>query len=327
MSAAARFHPFRTVDDPPAPGRVFEINQGTNIMSKYFSSSIAAALLVLVLAMPAQALSNRAWVSGHGADVAGCGSPASACRTFQYVHDNIIAAGGEIDVLDPAGFGPVTITKALSIVNDGVGTAGVQQAAVGQNAITINAGASDAVFLRGLNIDGLGTGGNGIRLNSGGKLTVVDCVTRHFNASGGGGFTGNGIEIVPSSGATKVSISNTIASDNIVVGILFHPTGSGSVIGVISQTTAANNFTGIDIENSGAGASATIVDSIDFNNSSIGVFLSAMGASMRIDSSVVTGNGTGVSIGFGATASSYGDNKIDGNTTNVSGTLAIIANH
>src|SRR5450631_3110692 len=297
-------------------------------MSRLLSySAIASALLAIGLAAPAQALSNRAWVSGHGTDTAACGSPASPCRTLQYVHDNIIAARGEIDILDPAGYGPVTITKALSIVNDGVGTAGVQQAAVGQNAITINAGASDAVFLRGLNIDGLGTGGNGIRLNSGGKLTVVDCVTRHFNASGGGGFTGNGIEIVPSSGATKVSISNTIASDNIVVGILFHPTGSGSVIGVISQTTAANNFTGIDIENSGAGASATIVDSIDFNNSSIGVFLSAMGASMRIDSSVVTGNGTGVSIGFGATASSYGDNKIDGNTTNVSGTLAIIANH
>ncbi|WP_158818603.1 hypothetical protein [Methylocapsa sp. S129] len=68
---------------------------------------------------------NRAWVSGHGADAAGCGAPASPCRSLQYVHDNIIAAGGEIDILDPAGYGAITITKALSIVNDGVGTAGV----------------------------------------------------------------------------------------------------------------------------------------------------------------------------------------------------------
>jgi hypothetical protein len=97
--------------------------------------ALVAALLALGLGTaPAQALSNRAWVSGHGSDAMGCGAPASPCRTFQYVHDNIIAAGGEIDVLDPAGFGAVTITKGLSIVNDGVGTAGVQAAS--GNAIT-----------------------------------------------------------------------------------------------------------------------------------------------------------------------------------------------
>src|SRR5579884_2819618 len=135
----------------------------------------ATALASLLLALsPAEAAGGaaRAWVSGHGTDAAGCGAPTNPCRTFQYVHDNIIAAGGEIDVLDPAGYGAVTITKAVSIVNDGVGTAGVQAAS--GNAITINAGASDLVTLRGLNIDGLGTGANGIVFNSGGSLSVVE---------------------------------------------------------------------------------------------------------------------------------------------------------
>ena len=62
------------------------------------SSLIGATLFGIGLASPAQALSNRAWVSGHGTDVAGCGAPTSPCRSLQYVHDNIVGAGGEIDV-------------------------------------------------------------------------------------------------------------------------------------------------------------------------------------------------------------------------------------
>src|SRR5579872_5435969 len=85
---------------------------------------------------------SRAWVSGKGTDAAGCGAPTTPCRSLQYVHDNIIAAGGEIDILDPAGYGAVTIKKALSIVNDGVGTAGVQQSTAGLDAISISAGAT-----------------------------------------------------------------------------------------------------------------------------------------------------------------------------------------
>src|SRR5579883_956140 len=175
--------------------------------------TVAAALAACGLALsPAHALSNRAWLSGKGTDAPGCGAPTAPCRTFQYVHDNIIAAGGEIDVLDPAGYGAVTINKALSIVNDGVGTAGVQAAS--GNAITINAGASDTVTLRGLNIDGLGTGANGIVFNSGGGLNVINCVVRHF---AGSGASGNGVLIQPASGSMAFLIANVIASDNAFV--------------------------------------------------------------------------------------------------------------
>src|SRR5579883_2332429 len=120
-------------------------------MFKHFWSSIfAGALLTVGLAAPAHALVGRAWVSGHGADAAGCGAPTNPCRTFQFVLSNILAPGGEIDVLDPAGYGPMTINFAVNIINDGVGTAGVQQATAGQNAITINAGPNDKINLKGL---------------------------------------------------------------------------------------------------------------------------------------------------------------------------------
>jgi hypothetical protein len=115
--------------------------------------TIAGALLALGLsAAPAQAGPNRTFVSGKGTDSGAC--PVTApCRTFAFALTQT-AAGGEIDVLDPAGYGTVTITKAVSIVNDGVGVAGIQ----GVNGVTINAGASDSVHLRGLTIEGLGSG-------------------------------------------------------------------------------------------------------------------------------------------------------------------------
>src|SRR5579883_3053822 len=142
-------------------------------MTKGRAMGAVAALSLVCFGFAASSVhaapsSNRAWVSGHGVDQASCGSPASPCRTFQYTHDNVIAPGGEIDVLDPAGYGAVTITKALSIVNDGVGTAGVQQGTTGATAITINAGSTDTVTLRGLDIDGLGAGQSGISVQTAG---------------------------------------------------------------------------------------------------------------------------------------------------------------
>src|SRR5450432_1642088 len=98
-------------------------------------------------------------------------SPLSPCRSLQYTHDHIVASGGEIDVLDPAGYGAITITKPISIINDGVGTAGVQ--ATTATAITIG-GAATAVVLRGLDIEGVG-GASGISTTAGGTLTVQDC--------------------------------------------------------------------------------------------------------------------------------------------------------
>ncbi len=79
---------------------------------------------------------------------AGGALPQPAVRPRQ-----VIAAGGEIDILDPAGYGAITITKAVTIVNDGVGTAGVQAHVVQR--VMINAGPADSVYLRGLNIDGM----------------------------------------------------------------------------------------------------------------------------------------------------------------------------
>jgi hypothetical protein len=316
-------------------------------MLKFLSSSlIASALLVVTAASPAYAGIPRAWVSGHGTDAAGCGSPTDPCRSLQYVHDNIIEAGGEIDILDPAGYGAITISKALSIVNDGVGTAGVQQPNSGQNAITINAGTGDAVTLRGLNIDGLGVAYNGIVFNSGASLTVVNCVIRHFAFAGGTNYTtGNGILIQPSSGSFNFLVSNTIVADNGDVGLFYYPpSGNATVNGVIDHVTGINNQYGIDFNassQSGGTVDITIAASIGSNNGIEGLLVDGTSLlTVTVDMSTFNNNQYGIEahgsgtvlLGrsvitsnlYGIYSNSniytYGDNRINKNGTDIIGT-------
>jgi hypothetical protein len=165
---------------------------GGHSMTKITSlQAIAAALLAFGLAAaPAQAGPNRTFVSGTGTDSGTC-TRTAPCRTFAFAL-GVTTAGGELDVLDPAGYGAVIIINAISIVNDGAGTAGITAGA--DNAITINAGTSDSVHLRGLTLTGLGTGTNGILFNSGGNLAIENCVILNF--------TNAGINIAPSASMT-----------------------------------------------------------------------------------------------------------------------------
>src|SRR3954465_12358566 len=119
---------------------------------------ISPALALIALAIPSSAFgqATRTWVSGVGNDANPC-SRTAPCKTFAGAISKT-AAGGEINCLDPGGFGAVTITKAMTIACEGV-TAGVLAANV--NGIIVNAGASDQVTLRGLDINGAGTGLNG----------------------------------------------------------------------------------------------------------------------------------------------------------------------
>src|SRR6201990_1323334 len=77
----------------------------------------------ILASAPAHAQATRTWVSGVGDDANPC-SRTAPCKTFAGAISKT-AASGEIDVLDPGGFGALTITKAITIANDGVGTAGV----------------------------------------------------------------------------------------------------------------------------------------------------------------------------------------------------------
>lgn len=150
-------------------------------MRKLISSIgfLCAALLILA-SSGAHAQATRTWVSGVGDDVNPC-SRTAPCKTFAGAISKT-AAGGEIDVLDPGGYGAVTITKSITI--DGGGTmASVLASAT--NGINVNAGANDVIILRNLSINGAGTtlGLNGVNFLAGRKLVVENCTFENFSQS------------------------------------------------------------------------------------------------------------------------------------------------
>ncbi len=308
-------------------------------MTKFISlQAIAGALLACGLSTaPAAALANRTFVSGKGTDAGAC-TRALPCKTFAFALSQT-NAGGEIDVLDPASYGPMLITNAISVVNDGVGVAAIETGS--GNGITINAGPNDSVHLRGLTIEGLGSGSDGIAFGSGGSLEIENCVIRNFGNSG--------IDIAPIT-SSSFSVSNTIASNNRAAGIVVGPAGSAAAAGVVSKVTANNNnLQGISVGGTlttAAFFNVTIVDSEFSSNSNVGIGVnSADGAAstavmvrnsvasnngtglfaqhaiLRVGHSVITGNGFGVGMALGGTIISYGDNDIDGNTNDNTGIL------
>src|SRR5437588_852501 len=144
-------------------------------------AKLAPAIVLVALALPSSAFgqASRTWVSGVGDDANPC-SRTAPCKTFAGAISKT-APSGEINCLDPGGFGGVTITKALTIACEGV-TAGVLVS--GTNAIIVNAGVNDNVTLRGLDINGLGTGLNGIRFLAGKALIVDNCQIYGFTTRG-----------------------------------------------------------------------------------------------------------------------------------------------
>ena len=211
-------------------------------MLKSTAACVAGATACLSLVTPAHALNTRTWISGTGIDQAGCGPIATPCRSLQYAHD-ATAASGEIDVKDSAGYGSVVITKAITIIGDG-SLAGVL-AGAGENAITVNAGPTESVTLRGLTIEGAGVGANGIVFHTGAKLDVSNCLVQNF--VGGGQTVGNGILLQPSSGNPTLLISGTRLSRNGYAGLFYlAPSGAtGTPAMVIDGVVATDNAIGL----------------------------------------------------------------------------------
>jgi hypothetical protein len=165
--------------------------------------------LVLFGATLLNAQATRTWVSGVGDDANPC-SRTAPCKTFAGAISKT-ALGGEIDALDPGGFGGVTITKAITI--DGGGGQVASILVSGTNAIVVSAGVSDNVVIRNLSINGIAGSGqaglNGIRFVSGKSLRIENC---NIN-----GFSNRGIDISPnniSGNPPTVSVINTTSNDN-----------------------------------------------------------------------------------------------------------------
>jgi hypothetical protein len=290
------------------------------------------ALAATLPAAPARAQSIRTFVSTAGSNSNPC-TITQPCRNFQAAV-NVTALGGEVDALDPGGYGSFTISQPITI--EGQGWSYVAPPA-NAAAITIaDAGNNGNVNIHGVSLNGIGVANSvGIQFNAGGSLTVRDCVIRNFAT--------NGINFATTAPApSQFFVANTLVSDNGGVGILFQPNFQNPFTGVLDHVTmqnnaaaglsavstgatynitvndsvSANNGNGISASVLGGGGVATIFvrNSTIVNNTGDGLLANGTGATIRVTRATITGNATGWAVSSSGVVSSFNDNNILGNT-------------
>ena len=297
------------------------------------SALIGAGCLLMANADPAAAQATRTWVSGVGDDVNPC-SRTAPCKTFAGAISKT-AANGEINCIDPGGYGAVTITKSITI--DCGGTFGSILAA-GGNGINVN-GANIVVAIRNLSINGALTGLVGINFTNGISLHVENVNILGFSAGSATGIrfapttansflhvinttitrngiapsTGGGIAIQPAGGSAQGIVSDT-KIENGAVGVALN-SGTGAITMTIRDTVIGGNRS-FGIVTAGASANALMIDRTSIaNNGDTGILSTGAGSLVRVFNSVITGNVTGVGASGGGVLRSYKNNAINGNTT------------
>jgi hypothetical protein len=280
--------------------------------------AIAAGLLTPLLATaPASAQATRTWVSGVGDDVNPC-SRTAPCKTFAGAISKT-AAGGEINCLDPAGYGGVTTIKAITF-NCGYTLGSILVS--GGPGITVNAGVNDRVSIRGIQLQGINQtpspGTIGIRILGAQSVVIEDSVITNFSTSG--------ILDSRTAGSTKLFIRNSVVSHNNGTGINLGATNFGFTD--IENVSSVNNLFGLAAI---TGNSVMIKRSFFSVNSNTGIEVDA-GAQANVDNTSISHNGTGIQptgtirlsnsdLTFNTTAvtvgtaggQTYGNNRIAGN--------------
>jgi len=299
-------------------------------MNKARLSLNCLALFVLTLGISsiANAQATRTWVSGVGDDANPC-SRTAPCKTFAGAISKT-AAAGEISVLDPGGFGAVTITKAITINGDGT-LAGILSSLT--TAVIVNAGANDVVYLRNLSINGAGNGLNGIRFLAGKALHVESCniygIGNNTAGNGHGIFvnlttTGSGLFVKDTNIKTCAVSGITVqTSTGFVAGVLDNvrleglPTGLliGNNAFVSVRNSVINLATSIGVSITGSGTPTGSFDNVMINNNPTAINVGASGI-INLSSSVLENNTTAVvSAAPAANLRSSGNNRLLGNAS------------
>src|SRR5215213_4250753 len=185
-------------------------------------TTIVAFAIPMLASAPASAQATRTWVSGVGDDANPC-SRTAPCKTFAGAISKT-AAGGEIDAIDPGGFGAVTITKSITL-DGGTGSGWASILASGTNGIIINAGANDVITLRNLSINGAGTGLCGVTILAAKAVFIENCEIFGFQGTAGSN-PGRGIRDARTTGG-QLFVTGTTLRNNSQSAIVIQP-GSGT---------------------------------------------------------------------------------------------------
>ena len=268
---------------------------------------LAVLVFTCAFASIAQAQASRTWVSGVGDDANPC-SRTAPCKTFAGAISKT-APCGEIDALDSAGFGAVTITKSITIDGTGVLASSLASLTTG---IIINASATDVITIRGISINGFCNGIHGINILSAKTVNVEDCVIFRFN-------TGNGISASDSNGV-NLNVRNTVVRDNTLDGINVTSSAGNSNV-TLDNVRLSGNANGLHAR---SGTRVTARNCVFSNNTANGVFSDANAAGLANtfiwESQISFNGGAGVRAGqpgnVGTSGATIAQNLIDRNTGN-----------
>lgn len=293
-----------------------------------WSGALVAPLLMVAFSSHASAQATRTWVSGVGDDANPC-SRTAPCKTFAGAIAKT-APGGEIDALDPGGFGALTITKPITIDGGGGQVASVLVA--GTNGIVIStSGANDVVIIRNMRFDGLSTPANGgltgilvlaganvrlenleifgfgtfgVQVNASASVNlVVENVTIN---GGGGGDASGGISMATTGGTVSAEIGNTRVYGT-------HPALQGKANSIWNVHDSDLSFNGVAVKAFEAGTTMNLAN-CQLNGNTTAV-QSVAGSTIRVTGSTMRQNGTAFSASGGAILSD-GQNNADGNGSN-----------
>jgi hypothetical protein len=244
--------------------------------------ALISAVFLALLAMPANAQATRTWISGVGDDVNPC-SRTAPCKTFAGAISKT-TAGGEINCLDPGGFGAVTITKAITLICGESGEAGVLVSST--PGITVAAGVTDKVVLQGLDIQGIPSGTNGVNFTSGLEVDIIKCTIQ--------GFT-TGVNVTSNTTGARVFIKDSVI---------------------------AFNGGGVNVQGNGVGNVASVYNTLVESNTTYAVQATNANNVVAVANSVLNGSPAAISLVTGGTAVSFGPSNIISGTGAFTSTIA-----
>jgi hypothetical protein len=302
--------------------------------SRIFRFLFSASLLA-VFSTVAYGQATRTWVSGVGDDANPC-SRTAPCKTFAGAISKT-AEGGEIDVLDPGGFGTLTITKAITLDGThGSGFGSILNAGVSGLTVNVTGGThvNDAVvILRSLYIQGASQAGtpgiNGINFIRCARLFVYDCHIENQSTTGinmnvnvasllfvhDTDFTNVNTAInATATGPTAVVNANNIQVNGSASGVVFN----ASVVGSVTNSFFSRNLNGTSAF--AGNACVMNITHCHFMSNTTAINAQA-GSQVRVNESEIFDNSTGLG-GVAAAFQSGGNNKLAGNGSSLTPTGA-----
>jgi hypothetical protein len=293
---------------------------------------ILMCVMLFVMVLPASPVRAQsvAWVAPNGSDSNGC-SQVSPCATFAGAYSK----GGvvEINCLGSGNYGTLTITGSLT-VDCGAGNVGNINSAVASG-IAITTSASATIILRHLALNGFSTGNDETGINAlsffSGTLIIEDCMIHGYHNGFGIDFEPqhgrgllqvsnsqlfdnvSGIGVIPASGQIASATLNTVELvGNSFGGLLL--TGAGVVAGTMRNSVVGEN--GQDgVLSAASQVFFTIEESSIVDNLQAGITTNSAGSAIKVGSSTIGGNGTGILVSAGSIVS-FGNNQMSDNGVN-----------